>query len=407
MDVDFKLANKNQYDFLRAVEPFVGYVGGVGSGKTFILVTKCLLNAMQGRISAIVSFTYTSLRDVVIPTIYEVCGLLKLSLGEHWILNKSEMTLSVCGTTVFLRSSDNIDRLRGLNLHDAYIEEACYHKNLRDLILMMIGRLRLGHNNQLFMGTTPKGFDDAYEFFVVEADGRKLLLQSKTSDNAFLTREYIEALKAEYTGAYFEQEFNAEFVDFSTGLINANHIEIVAKPPDNIVKVFRFYDLAVKDKQHNDFTASCLGGFGADEKFYILNVTNEKAPIDKTQETIINRSDIEKDVIIGIESAGQMEGYIKQIARDERMRSKIVRAVPVEGSKVVRAMIWASKIDSENIKMVRGKWNRDFINQCNSFTQDMTHKHDDMIDAMSGCYCMASKPKTEIRSRVVRSKILR
>jgi len=244
------------------------------------------------------------------------------------------------------------------------------------------------------MCTTPKGEDYAYDFFMIEKSPNKLLIKSKTRENSFLTDEYVSALEEQYEGAYRDQELEAEFVNFSSGVIDAAAIGIVNSIPIDVYPC-RFYDLAISEKHSADFTASCLGGWSkANGCFYIIDITNEKQEINSIMEKIINLAQTE-EIDIGIEKAGQMEGYITHIARDERMREKRVVAVPPKGSKVVRAMLWASKIASGQIKMLRANWNRKVISQCNGFTQDMSHRHDDMVDAISGCYQMSTAPRTE------------
>lgn len=390
-----RLINNQQMEFLTSTHKFTGMIGGVGSGKSISLGLKSTNIALKGGLYLLTSYTYGALNDVMLPALKDVFGWYGLLDNIHYKINLSNMIVRFMhtGGSIVLRSGEFPDRIRGINADGAGIDEWCYHKNPEHTMRVLIARTRKKKNSQIDIGTTPKGYDYVYEFFVEKKTARKRMINVTTYDNPMLPLDYIETMEEEYSGEYARQELRGEFVDFSTGVIDATNIVIVDRISDEIlksIKVCRFYDLAIKDKQQSDFTASAKGGFSKiNGKFYVLDITNEKMHIDKTQRRIVLRAQLEPEVNIGIENEGQMEGYINQTNRDPEMQGINVAGYSCGGkSKVVRAMLWASKIDAGNIIFLKSKWNDKALDQCRGFTQDMTHKHDDMVDAISGLYSM-------------------
>lgn len=78
------------------------------------------------------------------------------------------------------------------------------------------------------------------------------------------------------------------------------------------------------------------------------------------------------------------------IGGSERSQSTIrmlagyrVKAERITGSKEARAEPLASQAEAGNVKLVRGAWNRDFLNEMCDFPHG---KHDDQVDAASGAF---------------------
>ena len=111
---------KSQDRFLFSRSKYVGYIGGVGSGKTYAGCLKAILRATPGQDGAVIAPTYVMMRDVTQRTFKE---LLDASQVPYSFV-KSEERFVLNGANVFFRSADTPDRLRGLNLAWAYLDEA-------------------------------------------------------------------------------------------------------------------------------------------------------------------------------------------------------------------------------------------------------------------------------------------
>ena len=66
-----------------------------------------------------------------------------------------------------------------------------------------------------------------------------------------------------------------------------------------------------------------------------------------------------------------------------QLRAYPVHVTRVTGDKVSRAMPFAAQVEAGNVKLVRGPWNRDYIDELIYFPNG---KYKDQVDASSGAY---------------------
>jgi len=327
------------------------------------------------------------LRDVVLYTLQEELPKFELEVNAHYKLNKSEMSIDFPnGGSILLRSGDRPDALRGLNIHDFGIDEAREFKT-KDMFDIMIGRIRMAEDAQWFITTTTKGKN-----WVWELGQRKdvSVIRQTTFDNPFLPDSYIKELTESYTNEFARQELYADIVEFGAGVIDASWFNRIDIPPPQ--KGCRFWDLAVSIKTSADNSAGALCGVKND-RFTIHDIKAGKWEYPDLRQRIISTAQRDgTGVIIGVEEAGQQRGFIDDLKRLPELRMHTIRAVKPKGDKLNRAMPWASRAQLGAVDIVRGKWNNDFFDECNAFTVDDTHQHDDMIDSVSGAYSILCNP---------------
>lgn len=211
-----------------------GYIGGVGSGKTAGGVLRSgrhISEWNEGHTGAIVSPTVPMLRNVIVPEL-RAWGLLDKPGIEY---RSSENRIEYPnGSSIILESANNerkIERLRGLNLAWAWMDEAAY---LPEKVYQILNdRLRVGNYRNLFVTTTPRGFNWLYDEFGdldgdVEpiADGQLVRTETTTSIMGVSTRtnpanpeDYIEREERQHAGQSYQQEVEGEFVQFE-GLVH-------------------------------------------------------------------------------------------------------------------------------------------------------------------------------------------
>jgi len=150
--------------------------------------------------------TYPMLRDATMKTFMDL-------IGPPAQLNRTEMKISLPGNAeILFRSAENPDRLRGPNIHWAWIDEAAMCDPFTwDIV---IGRLRAdGKAGPCWVTSTPKGRNWLY----YKLD-QMTVFRSKTMDNPYLAKEFVLSLQDAYSGLFADQELNAEFVSFE-GLV--------------------------------------------------------------------------------------------------------------------------------------------------------------------------------------------
>lgn len=204
------LLHPAQVEFLNARAVFAAFVGGIGSGKSFVLCYDLLRRVRPGGLYMVVAPTYPVLRDA---TLRSFVGLAR-KLGIPFEFNKSEnrLTLTRTRAEVLFRSADNPESLRGPNLAGVALDEASLFD--QDVYDIAIGRLRQdGEMGWLRACFTPKGpFHWTYEVF---ARGRPdtSLVRCRTADNPFLPAEFADTLSRQYSPLFARQELDGEFVE--------------------------------------------------------------------------------------------------------------------------------------------------------------------------------------------------
>jgi PBSX family phage terminase large subunit len=226
-----------QEAFISDESPETAYIGGVGSGKTaggVLRAGRHIAEWNAGETGVIVSPTVPMLRNVIVPELQK-WGLLDRPGIEY---RRSENRIEYPnGSTVILESANNdrkIERLRGLNLSWAWMDEAAYQPE--KVYRILNDRLRTGQYRNLFATTTPRGFNWVYEAFgAIEqepeaeirpvADGRLIRTPSTASIVGVSTRanpanpeDYIEREERQHSGESHAQEIEGEFVQFE-GLV--------------------------------------------------------------------------------------------------------------------------------------------------------------------------------------------
>jgi PBSX family phage terminase large subunit len=216
MELEVK-AHDAQIKFLNLDSRYRGFIGGVGSGKTYAGSLYSLQRIQRSEtLGVIATRTYPMLRDVVVRQFLDICP-------EEYIdyYNKQEMRIKFQNDSEVLfrplEQDRQIDKLRGLTINWFWIDEAAYVDEYAFEVLQ--ARLRQGEHQAGAITTTPAGKNWVYDKFI-EGDSSEYKAVSGVSsfDNPFLPEDYTNDLEDEYSAEYLRQEVYAEFVKFQ-GLV--------------------------------------------------------------------------------------------------------------------------------------------------------------------------------------------
>ena len=156
---------------------------------------------------------------------------------------------------------------------------------------------------------------------------------------------------------------------------------IVDKAPDGLQWV-RYDDLALSEKRTADYNASVAEAMDADGTLYLRDMIRVRG-WDAFRERIIAAmvSPLELGTVWGIEDVAFQALAFRELMRDKRLANVAILPVKPEGDKVTRARPFQTRAKAGKVCLVRGAWNRDFINECLEFPGG---KHDDQVDTASG-----------------------
>jgi predicted phage terminase large subunit-like protein len=360
-----------------------GFVGGVGSGKSWAGSYDLLRRAQPGRLYMATAPTYRMLEDASLRT------FLTLARHLHFLRNfgKADMIAQLGnGAEVLFRSTDEPDRLRGPNLSGVWMDEASL--STREAYDILLGRLReQGQQGWLSATFTPKGRTHwTFDVFGRLAPGTALY-HATTADNPFLPQGFTEQLRAQYTSAQSEQELEGLFVDLAGALFQRQWFPLVDAAPAGLTLVRRWDFAGSKPKpgRDPDHTAGVLLGRSLAGRYYVLDVRRTRDTAGGVEALVKHTAELDgRAVPIRIE---QEPGSAGLFVVDQFVRVVLpgwdCRGVPSTGDKAARARPLAAQAEAGNVYLVRAPWNKELLDELEVFPLG---GHDDQVDALSGAF---------------------
>ena len=207
---------------------FRAYVGGFGSGKTYVGCLDLLTffsqhpKVTQGYFGP----TYPSIRDIFYPTFEEAAEA--LGFRVMFKLGDKEADVYRNGKwygKVVCRSMDNPTSIVGFKIARGLVDEidTLPKDKATRAWNKIIARLRLvvpGIENGLGVTTTPEGFLFVYSKFAENPTDSYSMVQASTYENAaYLPEDYIASLQESYSDELIEAYINGEFVNLTSGTV--------------------------------------------------------------------------------------------------------------------------------------------------------------------------------------------
>lgn len=196
--------------------------------------------------------------------------------------------------------------------------------------------------------------------------------------------EWLE--KARANNSYsFAALYQGKPVPHGDVLFDTAQIEILDHAP-KCNTIVRFYDLAVTAKKHSDYTVGLKLGITKDEDIIILDVYRVQKRMPDVEKDIVQTAAIDgREVRIRFEAEKAGIVQLDYLLQRPEMRGYTVDKKPPVGDKYTRAQPIASRVKAGKVKLIRGSWNRAFIDELAVFPMGA---HDDQVDALSGAYDM-------------------
>jgi predicted phage terminase large subunit-like protein len=222
--------------------------------------------------------------------------------------------------------------------------------------------------------------------------GRRFI-PANLNDNPYLDREsYIASLSRLDPVTRKQLEEGDWEVQYSSGFFPVEKFEYVDLYPQK-VRTVRYWDLAgsaeAKGKDP-DYTAGvkiCMqGGY-----YWIVDVVRARLAPAEVEELIRNTAELDgkhTEIFMEQEPGSSGVAVINHFARNV-LRGYCFKGVKSTGSKLERSKPFASAVGNGLVRLVRGGWNRDFVDECSVFPQKGFH--DDMVDAASGAFEQLNK----------------
>lgn len=324
------------------------------------------------------------------PVASDIWRDLKKACRNAWT-DKSEVERRIelpGGGAVTVKSADNPDSLRGAGLDGVVIDEAA---SVRQEVWQQSIRPALSDKQgwAVFIGT-PKGFNWFFDLFseaeYLEGWER---WQRPSSDNPLLTAKELEAARREVGGAVFSQEYLAQFTDASTGMFKREWFEIVEAGPALGQRV-RGWDKAGTEGG-GDYSAGVKLCKTAEGVYFVESVIRGQWTSFKRNEVIRQTAEVDgRGCRVWVEQEPGSSGKESAEFTIRQLAGYVVHAERATGDKATRAMPFSAQCEAGNVKIVRGEWNRDFLDELTRFPGG---KHDDMVDAAALAFNKLAGPR--------------
>ncbi len=363
-------------------------------GKTLLGCWLCIAYALEGKRAWWVAPTYTMALE-------GWRELRQIAVDYGVIVKEAERTIiTPNGGMVSVRSADNPDRLRGAGLdfivldECAFIKEQTWTEVLRPTLSDRMG-------SALFI-STPKGYNWFQRLFE-DAQNREgwATWTLPTSSNPLVPLSELEIAKEEVGSFLYSQEYEAQFVEATGGLIKPEYFKFY---DDEIVRELdatgnyidrrvlkydkrRTYeddtykittvDLAVSTKDTADYTVICTATITKDADIFVEDIIRDRIEAPNLIPILQSVYNKYQPSFIGIEKTGYQLAMV-QLARREGLPVKELRA---DRDKVARAYPLSAKMEAGKIYFPRQKvW---YANLERELLQFPASEHDDQVDALA------------------------
>lgn len=150
-------------------------------------------------------------------------------------------------------------------------------------------------------------------------------------------------------------------------------------------------DTAMKVKEHNDFSVFLAGGITHDNKLHIIGMRRGKWEAPELEKKAIEIwNEFKRDSTTGVSCSGlYVEDKASGIGLIQGLRSKYgipVVGIPVDTDKLTRVENILPYIEAGQVRLPENEnfgFNKDLLSECEAFSRDMSHLHDDIVDALA------------------------
>jgi hypothetical protein len=204
------------------------YVGGFGSGKTFVGCLDLLTFAGRhpGTVQGYFGPSYPSIRDIFYPTFEEAAHLMGFRVD---VMTSNKEVHIYRGRryfgTVICRSMDKPGSIIGFKIARALVDEidTLPKQKANEAWVKIVARMRLvveGVQNSIGVTTTPEGFMFVYDKFANNPTESYSMVQASTYENEMhLPPDYIASLKEDYPEHLISAYLRGQFVNLTTGTV--------------------------------------------------------------------------------------------------------------------------------------------------------------------------------------------
>lgn len=312
-----------QQAFRKSNALYRGFVGGIGSGKSWVGAYDLVTRSLPNRLYMVTAPTYPMLRDATLRSFLRVSR----DLGYLRDYSKTDKIATlVNGAEVLFRSADDPDSLRGPNLSGWWGDEASLYDD--EVWTVGIGRLREEGDQGWASATfTPKG-KTHWTYKVFGKGGPNVeLFRSRTRDNPFLPANFDSTLREQYPGLLAQQELEGMFVDVEgaewPGSYFSDDIWFDEWPRNCLYKIVTLDPSKGRSDKAGDYSAFVVLGYTADDGQLWVEADLARRPTSQIVADGIELARIHQPYSFGVE-ANQFQELLCNDFEDQAVKDGIL-----------------------------------------------------------------------------------
>lgn len=199
------------------------------------------------------------------------------------------------------------------------------------------------------------------------------------------TAEALQRIKGVQSGESGSYAFEALYQQNPTpregAFFKVSQLKILHAVPANL-KTVRAWDLAASSK--GDYTVGAKLGKDDAGLFYVLDIVRGQWLPDERNNIMQQTAALDgRQTRIRLSQDPGAAGVDQVQALTRMMAGYNVRSERESGSKEVRADGFASQVNAGNVKLIKGDWNKDFIEELRTFPMG---KNDDQVDSTANAF---------------------
>lgn len=215
----------------------------------------------------------------------------------------------------------------------------------------------------------------------------RIFIPAKLADNPYLDRHEYEQSLMELDPITRRQLLDGDWTARAAGnKFRREWFDVVDSYPEGM-KLVRYWDMAStepKPGKDPDYTAGCLMGKDGSD-YYVIDMRRARMRPRDCEGLLRSTAQMDGQAVeVWMEQEPGASGVAMIDRYAEVLAGYAFRGVRSTGSKEVRANPVSSQAERGNIKLVRGAWVGDFLDELEGFSP--TCSHDDQVDAMSGAF---------------------
>lgn len=306
--------------------------------------------------------------------------------GAKLHLQRRTLAMSGGGFVQF-KTAEEIDSLRGESIAFAVIDESAHLRELQNLWELCLRPCLLDSRGHAWFISTPSGHDYFHDLFQRgQADGKTWAsFQFPSTANPYLDETELAEIGKDMPALVRRQEIEAEFVQLAGAMFKREDVRILESEPAG-VRWVRCWDLAFTTKTTSDYTAGVRVGMMQDGTIIVADVVRGRWEWPQAVKMIATTATMDGSAVPqGVEVVGAQVGALQTLLADPMLAGLTFQPITVHQDKVTRALPVIARCEQGKLAIVRGGWNKEFLDEISAFPES---RHDDQVDSLSASMTM-------------------